>query len=509
MRKLTVLVMLAASIYCAVNPAKPVMANGWGHGAIPFADLLRALSFDDTTTRARAARSLGLRGQAEAVAPLIAMLGSESMLAVRIEIYSALGKLGSPAALSALLDCLDGQEQETARSACTTALANVGGERAMSRLIQALDDESFLVRSMAVEGLGRFPSVLAVESLEVVYRRGNRSLKRRALHALGMTGIVQSAPLLLEALQQAESDDIRLMVVKGLGNSGASEAVAPLQRLQGKTDNPVLRTAVVIALGSITSQDRLSALTSFLQDQLPAVRFVALQALRELNDPRSAAAIIQRATSNADALAELSHEAMRAQPLQALGLISEQVLALEILTDLAPQASASLFLSAAAKIPIDIESGSDASLAAAVFRLRRTALYGMGYSQSASAWKFLAGKGGIGSSNFRLQATSVRSLGVLDKPLTTPLIIPFLKHDIAEVRWNAASVLGRIGGNGAVEALMASLEDPQAEVRRQAALGLGYQKAAPARSALLQLAKAESDTQVGQAARFALSLIDN
>jgi HEAT repeat protein len=70
-------------------------------------------------------------------------------------------------------------------------------------------------------------------------------------------------------------------------------------------------------------------------------------------------------------------------------------------------------------------------------------------------------------------------------------------------------VLGRIGGNGVVEALMASLEDPQAEVRRQAALGLGYQKAVPARSALLRLAQAEPDTQVGQAARFALSLIEN
>jgi HEAT repeat protein len=503
------LVVLTASIYCAVNPAKPVMANGWEHGAIPYEDLLRALSFDDDTTRARAARSLGLRGQPEAVASLIARLGSESAPTVRVEIFSALGKLGSPAALSALLNCLDGLEQETTRSACTTALADAGGEIAMSRLIQALDDESFLVRSMAVEGLGRFPRVLAVESLEVVYRRNNRSLKRRALLALGMTGMVQSAPVLLEALQQAESDDIRLMAVKGLGNSGASEAVGPLKRLQRQTDNPVLRTAVVIALGSITSQDRLSALTSFLQDQLPAVRFVALQALRELNDPRSAAAIIQRATSNADALAKLSHEAMRAQPLQALGLISEQVLALEILTSLAPQASAGLFLSAAVEIPIEIQSASDASLAAAVFRLRRTALYGMGYSQSAAAWKFLAGKGGIGSTDFRLQATSIRSLGVLEKPLTAPLITPLLKHDIAEVRWSAASVLGRIGGNGVVEALMVALQDPQAEVRRQAALGLGYQKAASASSALLRLAQAEADTQVGQAARFALSLIEN
>jgi HEAT repeat protein len=485
------------------------MANGWEHGAIPFEDLLRALSFDDDTTRARAARSLGLRGQPEAVAPLIAMLGSESVLAVRVEIFSALGKLGSPAALSALLNCLDGLEQETARSACTTALADIGGERAMSRLIQALDDESFLVRSMAVEGLGRFPSVVAVESLEMVYRRGNRSLKRRTLHALGMSGMAQSAPLMLEALAQAESDDIRLMLVKGLGNSGASEAVAPLKRLQGQTDNPVLRTAVVIALGSITSQDRLGALTSFLQDELPAVRFVALQSLRELNDPRSAAAIIQRTTINADALVELSQKAMRAQPLETLGLISEQVLALEILTDLAPQAATGLFLSAAVKIPIDIESASDASLAAAVFRLRRAALYGMGYSQSVSAWKFLAGKDGIGSPDFRLQAISIRSLGVLEKPLTAPLIVPLLKHDIAEVRWSAASVLGRIGGDGVVKALMVSLQDPQAEVRRQAALGLGYQKAAPARLALLRLTQAEPNSQVGQAARFALSLIEN
>jgi len=131
----------------------------------------------------------------------------------------------------------------------------------------------------------------------------------------------------------------------------------------------------------------------------------------------------------------------------------------------------------------------------------------LGYSGSDAAWEFLAGAGGIGSADFRLQAVSIRSLGVLEKPHTAPLLLPFLKHAAAEVRWVAASVLGRIGGSGTVEGLLAALEDPQKEVRRQAALGLGYQKAVSARPALTRLATLEARTRVGQAARFALELM--
>jgi len=346
MRKLAATTVLAASVFCSIIPARVALANGWEHGAVPFEDLLRALSFDDVTTRAHAARSLGLRGQAEAVAPLIALLDSESVQAVRTEIFSALGKLDSPQALASLLNCLDKPEPEAVRAVCISALADVGGEWVLVRLILALDDKSFLVRSAAVDGLGRFADVRAVKSLEAVYRGDNHSLKRRALYAMGMTGIPQSAPVLLEVLAHATDDGMRLMVVKGLGNSGAEVAAAPLKRLQRETDNPVLRTAVVIALGSIASDDRLGALASFLQDELPAVRFVALQTLRELVDPRAVPAVVRLATVNAASLANLSRQAMRAQPLEVLGLISEQVLVLETLTDLAPGMSTPVFLAA-------------------------------------------------------------------------------------------------------------------------------------------------------------------
>ncbi len=507
MRKLTATAILAVSAFCSTIPIRVAVANGWEHGAVPYRDLLRALSFDDYTTRAHAARSLGLRGRAEAAAPLIALLDSEAVQAVRIESYSALGKLDSPQALTSLLRCLNRPEVEAVRAACISALADSGGEHALSRLIVALDDKSFLVRSAAVDGLGRFADILAVESLEAVYRGDNQSLKRRTLHALGMTGMAQSAPVLLEALANASDDGTRLMVVKGLGNSGAGVAAVPLKNLQRQTDNPVLRTAVVIALGSIAGDDRLGALVSFLQDELPAVRFVALQSLRELENPRAVSGVVRLATVNAATLANLSIEAMRAQPLETLGLISEQVLALETLTDLAPGTSPHLFLAAAATVGIEIETGADANLAAAIFRLQRAALYGLGYSGSDAAWKFLTGADGIGNADFRLQSVSIRSLGVLEKPHTAPLLLSFLKHEAAEVRWTTASVLGRIGGSGAVEGLLAALDDPQKEVRRQAALGLGYQKAVFARSALTRLARREARTGVGQAARFALELI--
>lgn len=58
-----------------VLDAGMALANGWAHGSIPFAALLVGLTVEDSTTRARSAQYLGLRGSVLAVRPLIDLLG--------------------------------------------------------------------------------------------------------------------------------------------------------------------------------------------------------------------------------------------------------------------------------------------------------------------------------------------------------------------------------------------------------------------------------------------------
>ncbi|MHC4424104.1 MAG: HEAT repeat domain-containing protein [Planctomycetota bacterium] len=96
--------------------------NGWEHGAIPFEALVKALEFDSPETRLRAAQSLGVRGQQEAVEPILKCLTRpEENPLVRSALYLALGKLGDRRAIPVLTDCIGKETREELRSDCATA----------------------------------------------------------------------------------------------------------------------------------------------------------------------------------------------------------------------------------------------------------------------------------------------------------------------------------------------------------------------------------------------------
>ena len=68
--------------------------------------------------------------------------------------------------------------------------------------------------------------------------------------------------------------------------------------------------------------------------------------------------------------------------------------------------------------------------------------------------------------------------------------------------------LGRLGDSDAVGPLVERLTDEFGEVRRQAALALGYIGAAQAKLPLAELAINESVASVREAALYALDLLD-
>jgi HEAT repeat protein len=184
------------------------------------------------------------------------------------------------------------------------------------------------------------------------------------------------------------------------------------------------------------------------------------------------------------------------------------MLAVETLTDLQPEAAVDVFLSAA-KVPnLSFSSGADAKLAVAMFMLKRAAIYGLGYTKSERAWSFLVGPEALDHPDFRIRATSVRSLGVLEKEGTEAYLLPRLKDPSAEVRWGVCSVLGRIGSPASGPALQATLHDSHSYVRKEAALGLGYLKFTPAKPDLAKLAENDDSRQVRRSAALALSLLE-
>jgi len=500
----------ALMVAVALSPT-PARANGWEHGAVPFEALVQALRFEHAATRARAAQSLGYRGQPEGVEPLLARLRApERDPHVRRAIYGALGQLGDARALPALRGCLERETRAELRGDCVSALGGIGGEQALEAVLRAArSDPSFLVRSRAVDALGAFDDERAVKALVAVLEGSNHSLRRRAITALGRTGAAAAAPPLLRVLARAEGTEIRIALVDALAALGQRSAVAPLRRLAAEAEDAELRAHAAVALGAVRDGSAYPTLVALLSDEVPAVRYFALDALRKLGRPEGAAPVSALSLGISERLARRSGAALVEDALATAGALSLQVLALQALTELDASAGLEAFRAAAhPRRDLPRDSAAALRIAEGFYRVRRAALYGLGYTGAEAAVDLLLGEAGVQDPDPRLRALAVRALGVLGFERGLPAVVGALEDPAAEVRWTAASVLGRTGAPGAVEPLLRRLEDAHAQVRRQAALSLGYLGAARARAALQRLAREDPSAEVREAAAYGAALLE-
>jgi HEAT repeat protein len=485
-------------------------ANGWEHGAIPFKALVKALEFESPEMRMRAAQSLGVRGQPEAVGPLLDCLAMpEKNPLVRSALYTALGKLGDRRGIPALTVCLNKETREELRSDCVAALGMIGEESSLPILLTALrNDSSFLVQSSAVDALGGFSDGASVQNLAaLVTGAGNRTLRQRAIRALGKTGSSAAVNPLLIALSDARSTSDRLLIVSALTNLRSAETTEPLTALLHKTNDPQLRTRIVIALGAIQDGNTYPTLIEMLADKVPAVRYFAVKSLHDQGHKEAASPINQISLAISRRMARRSTRELLSDPVPVMADLSFQIVALRAIADLdAPQGLQAL-LQAARPRPIPRESATALKLAEGFYRQHRAALYGLGYTKSQEAAAFLAGKAGIGDADFRLRAVAVRSTGVLGFAGAVDTVIAGLDDQVAEVRWTAAAVLGRLHDSGAVKALIEALCDSNSEVKRQAALSLGYLGDPIAAVELKRLAEEDKNQDVRTAAAYSLTLV--
>ncbi len=485
-------------------------ANLWEHATIPFTALLEALEFEQPATRARAAQSLGIRGQKEAVRPLVRRLRTpEEDPMVRSAIYTALGALGDPRSLPVLYDCLDAEQRQELRGDCVTALGRLGASKTLPRLLTALrEDSSILVRSRAVDALGGFSDDGAVTALSNLLTEGqNRSQRPRAIRALGRTGSLKAAKPLLAALGGTDSKRERMNLVDALGRLGAAEASGPLTKLWQTTEDTPLRVHIVVALGAIRDGSAYPTLAAWLDDDNAAVRYFAVSALRNLGAAEAAGPINALSLAISQRLQARTVAELFDDPLSTLADLSLQEVALRALADLDALEGLPAYLRAAPGRDLPRDSSLALRILDAEYQTRRLALYGLGYTDSAKAARLLAGASALGDPDFRLRATAVRSLGVLGFSGSAQRVASVLDDQAAEVRWTAASVLGRLGDARAVAPLIARLSDPFAEVRKQAALSLGYLNDPRARAELARLAAADQESSVREAAAYAAKLL--
>ena len=504
---------LAFALILLIQTPRPAATNGWEHGAVPFETLIEALSFESPAIREQAAHSLGFRGQAEAVKPLLDRLAlPEPDGGVRQSIYEALGQLGASKALPALTSCLTEESAAPIRAHCIEALSRLGTIDALDIILRALArTTNSLERDHAVDALGGFADARAVAALTgLLPAEGDRLLRQRVLLALGRTGADAAVAPVLNAFETAQSDDERFAALHALADLRSPAATDVLSAALARAENPRLRAAIAVALGASRDGEAAGTLLALLEDPVPAVRYIAVDALQSLGIRSAAPALAALARREAATLTGRSAAELAADRLRTIAALSLQTRALRAAVALEPARATEALLDAAE--PREVARGSTAGLqiAAALYRLRRIALYGLGYAEAAhreAALALLLGPAGIGDADARLRAVAVRSLGVLAAPDAADRIRPLLGSDpSADVRMTAARVLGLLHDHASTAALVAALADPHALVRKEAALALGYLREPSARAKLEALAARDRNETVRDAAAYALTL---
>ena len=494
------------AVLLALPASRDAAANGWEHAGIPYEALIAALGYDDPGLRKRAAHSLGHRGQTEAVPHLLAALAApEPDHGVRGRIYLALGQLKQLSATPALLECLDREGREELRGDCAWALGGVRSDRARDRLIAVLGgDEHILVNRRSVDALGRYDDGAAVAALAKIALgdgHGSDRLRPHAVAALGATGRVDAAAPLLLLLDRAATERQSLPIVRALGRTGAASATAPLTALLARAKDARLRAALAVALATTGDRDTSSTLTGLLADPAPMVQHAAIRALGKRGHRDHAPAVAAYARS-------LAARLFAAGPRDAARTVVDASLldaALGTLIALDAASGKDVLLTAARRRELPRETTADIVVANALYRVRRSAIYGLGYTDSDAVAGFLAE--GLRDPDPRLRAAAIRSVAVLGRPGAAAAIVRALADSRAEVRMAAAGVLGRLGDRRAVAPLIESLADRHAQVRRLAAESLGYLADPAARPALGQRAAGDESPVVRKAAGFALTLL--
>ena len=472
------------------SPAATV-ANGWEHGTVPFEALVTALESTSADMRGRAAQSIGYRGEARGVAPLLALLGRvEPSHRVRSTAYAALGRLADPRALPVLQGCLRDEAREEIRGECVAALGGIGSPKSLDLVIGAFRSDSHpLVQNRAIDALGRFARPESVALLAGLLDDDDPVRRRRAIGALGRTGMREAVAPLLARLGEARATAERAAIVE--------------------TQATVERAAIVEALARLRDPSALDALVRMLRDPLPAVRFHAVRGLRELGKPAAAGDLSRLYHELAESLAGRDFESLAADAPVVITALGLQIEILRALAGLDARRGTDAFIDGASSPAVPLDSQTALRIAEGFYERRRMALHGLGYSASRRAVGVLEGADGIGHPDPRLRAVAVRSLAVLNARGAAARLVPMLRDPVPEVRWTAAMALGRLRHPGAVDALIERLNDEFGEVRRQAALALGYIGEPRASLPLAQLAIDEPVASVREAALYAMDLLDS
>ena len=251
-------------------------------GTAPVTALIEALRDADPWVRYFAARSLATHRAIESFPALVRIAADDSAMHVRIAALEAIGAIDGTAALDALLPYAEADQLELA-GAALRGLGSASDERAARALRSGLRAPDSIRRLAAIEGLAARNTDESVSLLSwTAGADEDDAVSQSAVDALAR--IARSGPqadAAVDALVQITAEPARrqwaVAALASLPDARIPRIASALQR-----DPPVIRRALIGALGRMKHPDASSALRSALEDEDPLVREAAITALDRL-----------------------------------------------------------------------------------------------------------------------------------------------------------------------------------------------------------------------------------
>lgn len=344
------------------------------------------------------------------------------------------------------------------------------------RLLARADGESYrFVHSLLRDTLAFAPAILGLSESDVPKRR-------QATKALGQIGDARAVEPLIAALDDTHTA-IRIRAADALGQIGDTRAVEHLLTVLHDSEVNV-RHHVALALGQIGDTRALESLIDALRDPDSDLRRSAAVALRQIGDTRAVESLI-------NALHDPDAEVRRAASdvLRQIGKPAFKHLFNALHDPDAGVRRAVIYaLGYPGKAPpveplINALRDPDADLrrsaAVALGRIGKPAVEALIVALSdpnvdvrGHAIDALVKIGSDHTIEPLIRRSATDALVQIGKPAIEPLISTLSNSD-ADVRRNTVIALGEIGDAHAVEPLVSALSDPDANVRYRAAIALG------------------------------------
>jgi HEAT repeat protein len=348
--------------------------------------------------------------------------------------------------------------------------------------------------SAPLSSAGPALQALAVQAQDTSLPEAERVDLVKALAGWG-TGQVRDVLL---ALLKDSLPSIREIAAIGLGWPGNGEAVPALrERVEAPGDAPGVRAAALDSLGTIGDASARDAVLASTNDADPQIRRASLGALTTglLASPADRIPLLRRVVEDGglDPL-------MRCEAIQELGKEKDKG-SIPLLVRL---------LEAGPRIPMPLPSASPSQQDIVRLRfqqsrdLRAWAASSLGALEAKEALPLLL-KAAREPADFFLRVTSMGALITLRAPEAVPVFVQGLQDPFADVRALALIGLGQVGDSSSGDAVLARLSDPAPVVRAQAAGTLVELRDPRARTELESLRKRELDSSVQQALTAALA----